>query len=439
MMQDWVATAQAPDPRMTSATIGHSAARENLRRLTAIRYIALGGQVLALAFFARLAPPELPLPTIVALTGVFAALNVLTHWRSFRPRPITELEFFGHLLFDIGGLTTLLYFSGGATNPFVSYYLVPVSIAAATLPARYVWAVAGLALASYSLLIFFYRPLLLLAPHHVAPHLGEAAINGHVLGMWLNFVISAGLITYFVVKMAAALRRQEQELTARREEQLQDEQLLGIATLAAGAAHELGTPLNTMKLLIDNLAAEPLPAAIAEDIGTLERQIERCRETLRTLVQAGGIINREQPPQPVTDYVRDLIKRWRVIRPDVDATVTIDGASPAITALFHPALAQSLHNLLNNAADASPQRIEIDIRWDRELMRFVIRDHGPGVDGSLVEKLGQPITSGKPDGLGLGLFLSHSTLNRHGGRVTLANADGGGTLTSVWLPLKVVP
>ena len=147
-----------------------------------------------------------------------------------------------------------------------------------------------------------------------------------------------------------------------------------------------------MKLLIDNLAAEPLPAAIAEDIGTLERQIERCRETLRTLVQAGGIINREQPPQPVADYVRDLIKRWRVIRPDVDATVTIDGASPArITALFHPALAQSLHNLLNNAADADPQRIEIDIRWDRESMRFVIRDHGPGV--SLVEKLGQPMAA----------------------------------------------
>lgn len=423
---------------MTQLVAATSAARENLRRLTAIRYIALGGQLLALAFFAGMAP-ELPLTALITLIGFFAILNASTHWRCSRPRPITEPEFFGHLVFDIAGLTILLYLSGGATNPFVSYFLVPISIAAATLPARHVWAVTGLALVSYSVLIFRYLPLPILAPHHSAGLDGTGGINSHVIGMWFNFAISAGLITYFVVQMAAALRRQEQELTARREEQLQDEQLLGIAILAAGAAHELGTPLNTMKLVVDNLATEPLPASIADDVATLERQIERCRETLRTLVQAAGIMNREQPLQSVADYTRELIKRWRVIRPDVVAAVNIDSASPTLIARFHPALAQSLYNLLNNAADASPQRIEIDIRWDLDTMHFSIRDHGPGVDVRLMEKLARPLASAKPGGLGLGLFLSHSTLNRHGGRVTLANADLGGTLTTVQLPLKVEP
>lgn len=423
---------------MTQLVAATSAARENLRRLTAIRYIALGGQLLALAFFAGMAP-ELPLTALITLIGFFAILNALTHWRCSRPRPITEPEFFGHLVFDIAGLTILLYLSGGATNPFVSYFLVPISIAAATLPARHVWAVTGLALASYSVLIFRYLPLPILAPHHNAGLDGTGGINSHVIGMWFNFAISAGLITYFVVQMAAALRRQEQELTARREEQLQDEQLLGIAILAAGAAHELGTPLNTMKLVVDNLTTEPLPASITDDVATLERQIERCRETLRTLVQAAGIMNREQPLQSVADYTRELIKRWRVIRPDVVAAVNIDSASPTLIARFHPALAQSLYNLLNNAADASPQQIEIDIRWDLDTMHFSIRDHGPGVDVRLVEKLARPLASAKPGGLGLGLFLSHSTLNRHGGRVTLANADAGGTLTTVQLPLKVEP
>lgn len=421
---------------MTPAATGPSAARDNLRRLVTIRYLALTGQVLALLALTGMSPdmpPAVPMSMIAGLTSVLASLNLLAHWRSYRPRPITEPEFFGHLLFDIAGLGTLLYFSGGATNPFISYFLVPISIAAATLPARYVWAVAGLALASYSLLVFFYLPLPMLAPHH-----SDGDLNGHLLGMWLNFVISAGLITYFVAKMAAALRQQAQELTARREEQLQDEQLLGIATLAAGAAHELGTPLNTMALLLESLRTENLPAPAAADVAALDRQLARCRDTLRTLVQAAGILGREQPAQPVADYVRALIESWLVIRPDIDAHIAIDAASPALRAHFHPALAQSLHNLLNNAADASPERLQIDVCWNRQALEFGIRDHGPGVAADLAERLSQPQTSAKPGGLGLGLYLSHSTLNRHGGRVTLSNAEGGGTLTRVWLPLKLV-
>lgn len=408
-----------------------SAARLNLRRLTNIRYIALGGQVLSLVFFTQVYPLGLPVAAICVLILTFGIINLLTRWRSHWPKAISEAEFGGHLLVDIITLTCLLYLSGGATNPFISYYLVPISIAAITLPVMMTWAITGLSLFAYSALIVFHQPLVGLAPTHAGGNL-----NLHVIGMWVNFAISAGLITYFVVKMADALRRQEAELSAQKEEQMQDEQVLAIATLAAGAAHELGTPLNTMKLLIGSLGQDIRDPNQRQDIVTLDQQIDRCRKTLQNLVNAANIV--EEPPSPilVADYIDDLLNTWALIRPDVSPHINIDPHSPVVNACFHPVIRQSLQNLLNNAADANPSQLDISIHWDQLNLYLDIRDYGPGISAEQAEKMGRPIPSNKPGGLGLGLFLTHSSLNRHGGQVSLINAKGGGLLTSVVLPLQ---
>jgi len=410
-----------------------SAARQNLRRLANIRYIALGGQILALYYFTLIYPLGLPIGIISALVVAFAIVNVLTQWRSHWSKTISEKEFAAHLLVDISALTVLLYFSGGATNPFISYYLVPISIAAISLPMAMTWAVTGLSVLAYSLLLVYYQPFTQLTSHH-----GNTGFNLHIIGMWINFALSAGLITYFVVRMAAALRTQEAELSAQKEEQMQDEQLLAIATLAAGAAHELGTPLNTMKLLIDNLAEEVTDPEQQQDVATLNQQIARCRKTLQSLVNAASIIEEGSSPTPVKDYVDNLLDNWMLIRPDVKPEINIASDSPTINACFHPVIQQSLLNLLNNAAEASPEQIAITIHWDETSLYIDIRDHGPGLSPEQIEKMGKPIPSNKPGGLGLGLFLTHSSLNRHGGRVSLLNADGGGLLTAVILPLKAV-
>ena len=370
---------------------------------------------------------------ICALVITFAIVNVLTQWRSHWAKTISEKEFGAHLLVDISALTVLLYFSGGATNPFISYYLVPISIAAISLPMAMTWAITGLSVLAYSVLLVYYQALTPLTPHH-----GNSDFNLHILGMWINFALSAGLITYFVVRMAAALRAQEAELSTQKEEQMQDEQLLAIATLAAGAAHELGTPLNTMKLLIDNLAEEVTDPQQQQDVATLNQQIARCRKTLQSLVNAASIIEEGSSPTPVKNYVDNLLDNWMLIRPDVKPEINIASDSPSINACFHPVIQQSLLNLLNNAAEASPEQLAITIRWDEASLYIDIRDHGPGLSREQIEKMGKPIPSNKPGGLGLGLFLTHSSLNRHGGRVSLLNAEGGGLLTAVVLPLSTV-
>lgn len=401
-------------------------ARHNLRQLTSIRYVLLAALALCLLGLPELAEPPIR-QALALLLLLFVALNAFTRRRTQLQRPISEGEFFGHLLIDIGGLSMLLYLTGGASNPLVSYYLVPVSIAAATLSRRLSWAVAALAFAAYSLLLLWYRPVAALAP---TTHHGD--LNLHVLGMWANFAVSAGLISYFLVNMAAELRTQQQRLARQREEQLRDEQLLGIATLAAGAAHELGTPLNTMKLLIDGAREEHQGFSGAE-LDTLSTQVERCRVTLRKLVQAGDPHHGELVARPVREYLEGLVARWQVIRPDARVSLTLDAADLPVRARFHPTLEPALQNLLDNATDASP-RIEVAGRWHDARLELRIRDFGPGIRQDGMPP--RPGRSDKPDGLGLGLFLSHATIERHGGTVELSPAPGGGTLTRVLLPLE---
>ena len=415
-----------------------AAARANLRQLSYIRYIAIGGQALTLFVFSQVYPLGLPIHTLSGMVVVFALIAIATHWRTYLPRTISNIEFFSHLLMDIFALSTLVYFSGGASNPFISYYLVPISIAAITLPVAMTWVVTLVSLSSYSLLVFVYHPIGGLEPH--GGHANDAAIanNLHILGMWINFGLSAGLITYFVVRMAETLRQQEAELSAQKEEQMQNEQLLAIATQAASAAHELGTPLNTIKLLIDDLKTTALSPNQQADLNTVDTQVKRCHETLQNLVRAATSEGQDTEPVPVSDYVATLLDNWRLIRLEINPSIKVAENCPDIRARFHPVLRQSLQNLLNNAADASPDYVAVNITWNTTSLHLEIRDRGPGITPELAERLGTPLPSKKPGGMGIGLFLSHNSLNRHGGVVSLTNAIEGGLITTVSLPLNKV-
>jgi len=161
-----------------------------------------------------------------------------------QPRAVSNLELFAQLGADVAALSILLYYGGGSTNPFVSLYLLPLVIAAATLPGRYTWGMAALTAACYSLLMVYYIPL-----PHIHQH-GDDAFNIHVLGMWLGFVISAVVVAYFVVQMAQAVRSRDEMLARVREEVLRNERIVALGTQAAGAAHEMGTPLSTMAVVI---------------------------------------------------------------------------------------------------------------------------------------------------------------------------------------------
>lgn len=412
-----------------------AASQQNLRRLLIVRIIVFACQLVALLYAYRFLSMELNYLLILTTMVIFILINFAVFLRLNKPWPITDPEFLGHLLLDIVGLSILLYLSGGASNPFVSYYLVPITIAAAILPWSYTWALAALCLLCYSFLLFFYMPLPALMAMEMSS--GSMLPGLHVMGMWFNFLVSAGLITYFVVKMAATLREQQDKLTQYREDNLRDEQILAVATQAAGTAHELGTPLNTVAVLIKEMAEEQsADAELSRQLSIIEQQIKRCKNSLKELVnQADFREAGKAKTLPLQDFINVLINQWQLIRPEIKLTLKMPDAESSPVISLDVTLQQAIINILNNAADASPAGIEVSVEWDNMNWTLKVRDYGEGITDELAEQLGSGIITTKEGGLGVGLVLSQASINRLKGTVKLYPHEEKGAVTEVCLPL----
>ena len=412
----------------------------NLHRLVVLRWLAIAGQlgaVLVASYFLHL---ELPLSGIGAVIAAAVVFNLYASWRTGSRQAdsneVSSQEFFYHLLFDIAVLSLLLYFTGGATNPFGFLYLLPITISAAVLSSKYTWTLAAITVAVYSALIWFYVPL----PE--AHHSHTDAFNLHVFGMWLGFVVSAVMVAYFVVGMGNSLRRQEQVLVRAREDALRNERLVAIGTLAASTAHELGTPLGTMALVADELQYECAAdnSEAKENILTLQQQIRRCKEALAELsISAGNISVSDGGVQAVDDYLGKLLSQWQQTNTEIEIRTYWQGVEPAPHLLVDRTLSQALFNILDNAAEATDSRIDWMAEWDAQWLRMEIRDYGSGLHEEAQTHVGKVPFSGKQDGMGLGLFLAHAVIERFGGSVRLYNYEESGRIaglcTSIQLPL----
>lgn len=417
---------------MSFNTLALSPTRQNLLRLILIRLLVLLAQSMSVmgAYVSGWFP--LPWTALLVTLGASAVVSILTLLRLSRRWPVTDFEYGLQLAFDVLVHSILLYFSGGPTNPFVSYYLVPLTIAAATLPWFYTAWLAALAVGAYSLLLLWYEPL-----QAFEFTIGRGVINLHMIGMWLNLAMSAGLITLFVVRMAAALRQHAERLAEKREQGIRDAQLLGIASVAAGAAHELSTPLSTMSVLLKDLRNDYSEPQLQEDLAVLQEQVSLCKESLQQMVRrAEHTPSQPVHAEPVDRWLKAILARWQLMRPEASWQLQPlpPGEAPLVRA--SPELGQAMLNLLNNAVDACPDNITITLEWDHKRMRLLIRDHGPGVPLHIAEQLGTAfVTTKGKKGFGLGLFLSHAAVERMGGSVKLFNQDAGGTLTEVLLPI----
>ncbi|KJK18433.1 ATP-binding protein [Pseudomonas sp. NPDC087612] len=403
-----------------------SATRQNLWRLTFIRILVLAAQAgsVGVAYWTELLP--LPWLSLVITLGLSMLLCAFTALRLRLTLPVTELEYAFQLACDLLIHSALLYYSGGSTNPFVSYYLVPLAIAAVTLPWVYSLILSGIALAAYSLLLVQFYPL------ETFPMAREKM---QVYGMWLSIALAAAVITFFAAKMAEELRRQEQLRAERREEGLRDQQLLAVATQAAGAAHELGTPLATMSVLIKEMRQDHSDPLLQEDLAVLQDQVKLCKETLQNLVRAAEANRRlAVENQEVTFWLDEALNRWHLMRPEASYRFQRLGQGNVPRLAPPPDLTQALLNLLNNAADACPDDLEVRLDWDAQDMVISIRDHGPGVPAAIAESIGKPFFTTKGKGFGLGLFLSKASVTRAGGSVKLYSHEEGGTLTELRLP-----
>jgi len=412
---------------------GHllSASKQNLWRLIFIRVVVLFSQAgtLGVVYLSDWVP--LPWGPLAGLVGLSFFVTILTMVRLRGSWPITEVEFCIQLGFDLLIHSGLLYYTGGSTNPFVAYYLVPLTIAAATLPWVYAFFLSGLALTGYTVLLIWYHPL-----HINGDPFDELLISLHLFGMWANFALSAAFITFFVTKMAAAVREQEELRATRREEGMRDQQLMAVATQAAGAAHELGTPLSTMSVLLTELRQEYRDQpALQEDVALLQEQVLLCRDTLQQLVRVAEADRRQSiEEQTVVQWFEKALNRWHLMRPEATYTYEFSGEGTVPSIMPAADLTQALLNLLNNAADACAEDLQIGLYWNLQQIRLTIQDRGPGVPPEIAEQLGKPFITTKGKGLGLGLFLSQASVNRAGGTVKLYSMEGGGTLTELCLP-----
>ena len=408
---------------------------ENLRRLVVLRYFVLAALGVALAAAQFGWDMQLRLRPVVGALAFLGLINLLTHIRLRMGWQVTDIEFFGNLLGDVLGLTVLLYFTGGSTNPLVSLYLLPLMVVATVLPARYAWSVAALAIACYSLLLVWYLPLG--EQHH--QH-GEAAaeFNLHVLGMWATFVVSAGLIAHFVASMAQSLRERDRMLALAREEALKNERIVALGTLAAGAAHEMGTPLATMTLLADEMARRyAAQEDLREDTAEMQSQIANCKAIIGGLADSAGAARGESGRAQAADaFLDEVLTKWLLMRPAVSVDCRWSDPAPAPSIVVEQTLSQAVINLFNNAADASPSRVEILGRSEADQVVIEIKDRGPGLSAEVARRAGEAFFSTKSSaGLGIGLFLANATIERFGGKVRLFNREGGGACTQIALPI----
>ena len=420
-------TAELPERYSLSSPAG-----DKLRQLLLLRAIAIAGQIITVAVVNSALEIPLPLLPLALGIGALALFNLATWFRLRLRRPVSDGELFGQILVDTAVFSVLLYFTGGAANPFATMYVLLLAIAAAMLPGVYAWAFAAVIGASYLLLTFFNTPL--------ADANGEPVRIGLLATATLiNFLYTGGLITFFLVKITASLREHEQMLVQARENELNNEHIVQLGAFAAGAAHELGTPLSTMAVVVKEIQRRwhKLPELLSE-LRVVSNQIEICKATLSKLLASAGRTRMDGGGKAaLNEFLDAVVENCRSMRPQIVVTCRCEGMPPTPEIVMDQSLRQAITSLVNNAADASPERVDIDGHWNEQEFCIRICDRGQGIPAEVADKIGKDFVTTKPPGQGhgVGFMLSSTVIARFGGSVRLFNQPECGACTEVRLPL----
>lgn len=405
-----------------------------LRSLATLRWVAVGGQSLVVLLVVH--GLGLPLPPLPLWLGV-AALALFNLWawpRAHRLTEASEAEALGHVLVDLANLTWMIACSGGAMNPFASLFLLPLALAAVAMPWRAVCIVlAGCAL-GYAISTLFGRPL-----PHLHGLLGDS-FDLHLWGMAVNFAVSAVVVTGFLTRLAQTLREREHELARLREQFARREGIVALATHAAAVAHELNTPLGTLTLMVEDALADAAPGSTQQaDVMLMAQLLDECRDRVRQLAQPAD----ESLAQPrlLRSVLDQLVERWQLLRPAIELDRR-DQLPDDLVVNWDAGIGHLLQALLNNAADASQaagsSQVELEMEWAGGLLSGHVRDFGSGPAAGAALLPGRLFQSSKPDGLGVGLVLSHATVERLGGRLALGSAGSFGASVRFELPLAAL-
>lgn len=396
-----------------------------------LRYAMAAGQLLTVWIVDRLLGIDLPLRWIAVMPSITVLTNL---WFARTKGHAGEQRLIaGVFVLDTLCLTAILMLSGGPNNPFSLLYLVNITLSATILTRRQTWALGALSTACFGLLFLWYRPIAALEMHQ---H-GEG-LNLHLAGMWAGFAVASLLVAMFAGKISELLRDREESLLHMQEELARKDRLASLVTLAAGAAHELNTPLGTIAIAakeLERYATQTMrDPAVADDSRLIRTEVDRCREILRRM-SANGAEPAGEALISVT--ARSLGQAAAARFPGV--SVDVDEGADAALVVPRYAVEQALEALLKNALDASrrPEDVSLAIRSQDGAMEFLIVDQGSGMSEEMLRHAGEPFFTTKEPGkgMGLGIFLVRTLAERLGGRFTLESVAGQGTRASLKLPV----
>ncbi|HEY0293094.1 MAG TPA: ATP-binding protein [Hansschlegelia sp.] len=419
-----------------SAQHDDSTGRKNMMQLIQLRWIAVVGQVVTIAVVQLAFGIALPLPAMALVLAGLVALNVASLWRLKSGAAVANAELFLALAFDALALTVQLFLSGGATNPFVFLYLLQVTLAAMLLEAWSTWAMVAIAVACFLGLISFFQPLAL--PSNVSGDLFEL----HIKGMLACFALDAALLVVFVGRIGRNLRERDARLAALRQQAAEEDHIVRMGLLASGAAHELGTPLSTLAVILGDWRRMPALAAdpeLSSDIAAMQAEVGRCKSIVTGILLSAGEARGEAPiVTTVKALLADVVADRRSARP-VGEIAYQDRFGEDLSIVSDVSLKQVICNVIDNAIEASPRWVGVTTRRDGDALVLTVSDAGPGFAPGMIENLGKPYHSskGRPGG-GLGLFLVTNVVRKLGGAVAARNRQEGGADVTLTLPLAAL-
>ncbi|MCB5364689.1 HAMP domain-containing histidine kinase [Pusillimonas sp. CC-YST705] len=413
-----------------------AAGYKNMQQLILLRWIAVLGQIATIgtAYFLF----EIPLPIDIMLTLVLAlaAFNAISVLRLQARRPVTNMELLVALLVDVGILTALLYCSGGTTNPFIFLFLLQAALAAVLLQPWSTWVVVGVTACCVAGLALASQPLDLPLDHDMG------LTSPYIQGLLLCFVLNAALLVVFITRINHNLRDRDQHLAALRQRAVEEEHIVRMGLLASGAAHELGTPLSTLAVILGDWRHMPPftdDPELGQEISEMQIQVARCKAIVTGILMSAGETRGDSPTETtVHQFLEFVVEQWRATH-GAAKLVYDNHFGPDVRIISDSALQQMVGNVLDNALEASPawQRLIVD-RQDDTLM-LTIQDAGPGFSPDILAQLGKPYQSSKGQtGRGLGLFLSLNVARTLGGRLSAQNLLNGGAAVTITLPLSTL-
>jgi len=414
-----------------------TANRKNLALLIQLRWIAVLGQVVTILIVHYGLDVALPLQPMGIVLGALVALNGLSHLWLREHLRVSNQALFIALLLDVAALTVQLYFSGGATNPFTALYLLQIALAAVLLNAVRAWFVVAVTCAAFIALIRIHQPLAVQPP--------DSLLKLHIVGMFVCFALGAVLLVIFVTRVSRNLSERDTHVADLKRQAAEEDHIVRLGLLASGAAHELGTPLASVSVILGDWRRMPEIAhnpEMLQELQEMQAAIRRCKTILRGILLSAGEARGEAPAvTTLYRFLSEIVRDWSDGRPS--GTLQYHAGSGAlgddVSIVSDQALKQAVTNLLDNAFEVSPGWIRLNAERRGEMLRIEVADLGPGFPPNVLENFGKPYQSTKArPGAGLGIFLVVNVIRKFGGTVTAHNRPDGGATVTIELPLAAV-